>query len=93
MICIRLVVEGRDLGIAGLPIECDRFLERAIGLELHTCGARSPRMILQLGEQPSSDAEASRVWRNPHALDVGWSASRRLHDSTPDGLPMEPRQD
>ena len=62
MLRIRFGVEGRNLGITRLPIEGDRFRQRAIRLELHTRGAGAPRMILQLGQKPSTNPEASSRW-------------------------------
>jgi hypothetical protein len=88
MMRVRLVVEPRDLAIPASPIEVDRLLERAVGLQPHHPRSRFPGAALELEQQPPSKTQPSRLWRHPHAPRLGRSAGVELERAAPDRLTL-----
>src|SRR5690348_12895357 len=90
---VGLVVERRDLAIAGAAIERLRLDEAAVGLEPERLEPECPGLGFERREQARADAEAARLGSDPHALHFADAPLLGLERAAADRLAAEARDD
>src|SRR4051794_35710937 len=83
---VGLVVERRDLLIAGRAVKRDGLGQAAVGLEVHHAARPAGGAGFELGEQAPPEPEPPGVGRHPHALELGGRTGVELQGAAAHGL-------
>jgi hypothetical protein len=92
MVGVRLVVERRDLDVAGRPVEPDCLAEAPVGLQPGGGGSVLPGPRLELGQEATADAEPPGGGGDPHPLELGRAGPVELHGAGAQGLTTDAGQ-
>src|SRR5579883_3021288 len=91
MVGILLVIEGRYFFVSTRSIELDGLGKGAVGFQVNYRGACFPRVPFQRFEETPPKPKPTRLWRDPHALDLRRSVGMKFQSAAADQLLAQTR--